>query len=184
MNPAPTFQQWTILRRMRAAGCPIDYRDLTVPSRPLTVVSHPLPLANGGASNVSRRDGETWIALYVEMSVASTVQIGALRLRAHWLVGEASLVEPCLQHDEKYCLPLYSGGEHWSKSSQSVLNRWNRSKGILSRGEHYNGYILARGTDFLATSRAQYLDIEVCIDDWLGHEMVFPLVLVNGRVAL
>jgi len=134
VNPAPTFQQWTLLRRMRAAGCPIDYRYLTLPSRPLTVVSHPLPLANGGATNVFRRDGQTWMALHVEMSVASTVRIGALRLRAHWLVGEASLVEPCLQHDKNYCLALYPEGKHWSISSQSVLNRWSRSKGILSRG--------------------------------------------------
>ena len=184
MNPAPTSQQWTLLRRMRAAGCPIDYRYLILPSRPLTLVNHPLLHKNGGATNVFRTDGQTWMVLYVEMSVASTVQIGALRLRAHWLAGEATLVEPCLQHAENYCLPLYSGGKHWSIPSQSVLNSWKRRKGILSRGLYHKGYILARGTDFLATSRAQYIDMDVCIADWLGHEMVFPVVLVNGQVAL
>lgn len=179
MNPSPTSKQWALLRRMRANGCPIDYRNLAMPSHPLAVVNHPLALQDGGASNLFRGGGHVWIVLRLDISVTSTIGIGDLRLRAHWFAGEAALVKPCPEHPESYCLPLNPGGQHWSFSSDQVLNRWNRTKGILPRRAHCKGYILARGADFLATSRAEYLDIEICIDDWLGNEMVFPVSLVN-----
>jgi hypothetical protein len=178
---APTFAQWALLRRMRAAGCPISYSHLTLPSRPLAAVSHPVQLAQAGTSNVFMMDGQSWIVLFVEISVSAKIGIGYLRLRAHWLEGAAELIKPCSEHAEYYCLPLRPGGGHVSFSSERVLNSWGAKKGILDRGIFVKGYLLAKGTDFLATSRASELDVEICIDDWLGQEMVFPVTLVNRR---
>jgi hypothetical protein len=58
-----------------------------------------------------------------------------------------------------------------------VLNRWN--PGSLPRGDRVKGYILAEGTDFLANTRSELLDAQVCCDDGMGKEMVFPIKLVN-----
>lgn len=180
MNPTPTFQQRALLRRMRAAGCPLDNRNLTAPSLPLAIVNHPMPLAGGGVSNVFFRDGQVWIVLNVEMSIARKVEIGGLHLRAHWLAEEAALVKPCPEHQGSYCVPACPGGEHWSPPHRT-LNSWTERREQLLPGWPLKGHILAKGTGFLATNQAENLDIDVCIEDWLGREMVFPVVLVDGR---
>jgi hypothetical protein len=181
MMPAPSFAQWALLRRMRAAGCPIAYTHLTLPSRPLAAVSHPVKLTGLGTSNVFVANGQAWIVLWVNLNVSAKIGIGPLRLRAHWLHGPAELVKPCSQHAELYCLPLGPGGGHVGFSSEHVMNSWGAKTGILDRGVFVKRFLLAKGTDSLASCHAPELDIEICIDDWLGQEMVFPVTIVNRR---
>jgi hypothetical protein len=65
-----------------------------------------------------------------------------------------------------------------------MLNGWSKGNRLLSRGDYVTGYVLAKGPDFLLTSPAIYLDALVCINDWMGKEMAFPVVMANRVVPL
>jgi hypothetical protein len=179
LSLGPTFAQWKLLYRMQAVGCPIDSRHLSLPQRPLAVVNHPSDLGNANGSNVFRRLDYTWLALYLEINVSSRVRIGALHLRAHWLSGKPTLVGTCVEHPDSYCMPLQPEGNHFTFSRLQVLNPWIKPGSVLARGLHVKKYVLLKGADFQAIDDPEYLDAQFSIDDWMGNEMVFPLVVVN-----
>jgi hypothetical protein len=183
MKPALTFQQWGTLYRMQAAGCLIDSGNLSLPSGPIEVVNLPSTLGNTHGSNLFVRQGGSWLALNLKIRALSDVNLRSLRVRAHWLGGELSLIGTCPDHKRKYCLPLNAQGQHVAFEISGVLNDRILQWPQVERGHQLSGYLLAQGPDFRAKGAAEYLDAQICLDDPMGREMVFPIVVVNRPMS-
>jgi hypothetical protein len=164
---------------MQMAGCPLDFRQLRLPTQPLTVANGGLSQNIFGGSNVMLREGKAWLALYLSIRIFGEVNIGSLRVRAHWLGGEASLVSRCPDHNDYYCLPVEPGGAHLTAASNKTLNLWVEERRQLGRGTRLSGFLLAEGQDCLTWEAGEYLEAQLCFDDWTGKKMVFPIVVVN-----
>ena len=183
MKPAPTSQQWAMLYRMQAANCPINCGNLSLPSGPIEVVNWPSKLMRTGGSNLFVRQDRSWLAFYLKMRVLREVNLESLRVRAHWLGGDLSLVGRCPNHEESFCLPLNSEGQHVVFAPWAVLNRFILRRDVLRPGTRLEGYLLASGPGFQAKGAAEYLDAQICLDDLLGHEMAFPVTVVNRPMS-
>lgn len=121
-------EQWEILHRLEAAGCPLDLKHLprgTYPLRVFTEVSpwgtDIFPLTNG-----------TGIAFRLCMIATASVTICKLRLQADWLKAEPSWSVPCRDHRIKYCFHDCSYGRNIQFNFDQVLNyhleRWEGLK--------------------------------------------------------
>ena len=183
MKPAPTFQEWSMLHRVQAAGCPIDCGNLSLPSRPIEVVNQPSTLTNAKGSNLLVRQGRSWLALYLKMHVFREVNLASLRVRAHGIGSDLSLVGGCPDHEQKFCLPLNPEGQHVGFPPSAVLNHLVLRRDVSRPGIRLEGELLAQGPDFRAKGAAEYLDAQICLDDSMGREMVFPIVVVNRPMS-
>jgi hypothetical protein len=179
MKPAPTAQQWALLHRMQAGGCPIDFGNLNRPSGPIEVVNRPSTLGNVDGSNLFVRQGRSWLALYLKLHVIREVNLESLRVQAHWLGGGLSLLGTCPDHKGRFCLPLNTQGQHVGFDSSRGLNSFLLRHDVLRPGTRLEGYLLAVGPDFPARGAAEYLDAQICLDTFTGQEMAFPVVVVN-----
>lgn len=143
------------------------------------MVNWPLNRGNLHAGNVYPKAGCTWLVLNLAICVFSDVSLKSLRLRAHWLDGEASLVSRCPIHKDGFCATLTEGETHFRMEPQLTLNYLVRRGTVLERGTRLQRFVLAKGPEFLAEDAAEYLDAQICLEDWTGQEMVFPVVLFN-----
>ncbi len=172
-------EQWETLRRLEAAGCPLDLEHLpqgTYPLRVFTEVSpwgtDIFPLANG-----------TGIAFRLCMIATASVTICKLRLQAAWLKAEPSWSVRCRNHCDKYCFHDCSYGPNIQFHFDQVLNyhllRWES----LKRGAWWRGFLVGTVPGKLSGAAAAKLRATIVIEDLLG-EYPFPVLLDNNKVII
>jgi len=134
-----------VLRRLRAIGCPLDWDHLAVPLRPLRITV----TATCEGTNVFSVPGGTGIVLGVQVFASTKVTIVNYMLEADWLSTPASWVEPCAEHEGKYCFhecSIRPEGLHFN--ARRVLNHMKSSynlpdAGTFAKGTSTNGILLA-----------------------------------------
>jgi hypothetical protein len=170
-------EQWETLRRLEAAGCPLDLEHLpraTYPLRVFTGVSpwgtDIFPLANG-----------TGIAFRICMIATASVTICKLQLQADWLKDDPSWSVPCRDHWQNYCFHDCSYGSHIQIYSGRVLNhrilRWES----LKRGGSMRGFLVGTVPGTLSGAVEGKLRATIVIQDIFGEQYPFPLLLDNNK---
>jgi hypothetical protein len=111
-------EQWLVLHRLRAAGCPIEYEHFKTPCRPVRIDS--VGAING--TNIFTGADRTYIAIPVDVFAPAEIAITQLRLDAYWMQGESSWIRPCAEHPDNHCFPVGVDGNHLRFSSRQVLH--------------------------------------------------------------
>lgn len=166
---APSPQQWQLLHRLQAAGCPVDLAHVPPPDHPLRVIC----TAKARTNVLPVRDG-IGIILPLRIVAAVAITITGFRLDADWLSAPVAWVEPCAEHRGKYCL-TDTAKRHLSLAK--VLNQRTLYSGRLKRGEFLQGCLV--GTTKHPLRSDVELPATLYIQDLAGIEYPYLQVLRN-----
>ena len=170
-------KQWQILRRLEAAGCPVDIERLPQASYPLRVLTERSPWG----TDIFPLPHGTGIAFRLNIIVTASLTICQLHLRADWLGGEVSWLNPCLDHSRCYCFHECTYGTDIRFSFDEVLNERMSRWQALSRGCHLRGFLIGMARDVLPSTMGAKLEARVVIEDLLGEEYPFLVKISNSK---
>ena len=170
-------EQWQILRRLGAAGCPVDHEHLPQASYPLRVFTED----SIWGTNIFPLPRGTGIAFRLNIIVTVSFTICQIRLRADWLKGGISWLGSCRDHFRHYCFHECSYGPDIRFCSDEVLNsrmgRWE----ALKRGMGLHGFLVGTFPDILPSTAEAKLEATVVIEDLFGEEYPFPVEINNSK---
>jgi hypothetical protein len=171
---APSPEQWQLLRRLQAAGCPLDLAHLPPPDYPLRVISlnsglptNVFPLAGGAGAG---------IALSLRIVASASITIAGFRLQAEWLAPPLSWVERCPEHPRSYC--LLTEGNHTSFDAATTIHSRKLHSGRLQTGKYIQGFLVGT-TGAALLSPAIELKATLWIEDVFGAEYPYAVTLNN-----
>jgi hypothetical protein len=171
-------EQWETLRRLEAAGCPLDLEHLPRGSYPLRVFTEVspwgtdvFPLANG-----------TGIAFRLCMIATASITICKLQLQANWLKDdELSWSTPCRDHGQNHCFHNCIYGPRIRFQSDEVLNRRLVRWEILKRSDYLRGFWVGTFPGTLNDVAEAKLPATVVIEDLFGEQYPFSILLDNSK---
>ncbi|MFZ3211619.1 MAG: hypothetical protein WA188_08895 [Terriglobales bacterium] len=170
-------EQWQILRRLEAAGCPVDCERLPQGSYPLRVLTE----RSRWGTDIFPLPQGTGIALRLNIIVTASLTICQLHLRADWLGGEISWFKPCVDHFRRYCFHECAYGTDIRFSFDEVLNERMSRWQALSRGSHLRGFLIGAAPDVLASTMGAELEARLVIEDLFGEEYPFLVKISNSK---
>jgi len=173
-------EQWVVLHRIRAAGCPIEYEHFNTPCRPVRIDA--VGVING--TNIFAGADRTHIAIPIHVIASEETPITQLRLKAYWMQGEISWVRPCAEHPEHHCLPVCVDGKHVLFNSKQVLHERMSPRLVLPRYARWEGFLLAQLPGALPSGLGEELEVVISVEDLSGREYAFPNTLLNREVKI
>lgn len=170
MPKTPSPQQWQVIERLAASGCPLDLIHLPPPNRPVRVINTPSELR----TNVFASDVGVALVLVLRIVASEPITICGLRIEAGWLKAPLRAVTTCDRHQRKSCIPI--NGTHLSFESAKLLNRFGFTSAALKRHESLAGLFVAISDGLLPTEAN--LRAVLWVQDILGSEYPYSLNLV------
>ena len=163
-------KDWQLLRRLSAAGCPVNLADFDYPLRAI--------VAKWETTNVYQLPTGVGIALPLHIVAADPITIAEFRLEAGWLESPIKWLRRSA--DGAYHLQARSAVLNFR--AEQVLNHRTWSSGGLKRGAFWHGILLGV-TGSLASDDAT-LEATLVIVDALGVEYPFPVKINNSPAAM
>jgi len=169
----PNSRELRVIRRLRSAGCPVDYEHLPKPPCPLRNVMK--TTIQGG--NLVPTAGGYVIAFGIKALACTALSICRFELRADWFTQQVSWLRPCEQHGRKICFHARTSKRHdpqFSSGNLLTSRTW-----LLKRGDYLAGVLFGALHESLPPTLPENLEVTVHVEDLAGYEYSFPVLLEN-----
>jgi hypothetical protein len=130
-----TPHEYHLLRRLDAAGCPVNLDRLAQPCHPLQIIQEPAALGR----ELFPLGDQTGLAFRVRITASVPFSISGIVFQTDWAPGEITWLDFCNQH-RAYCFHGYRNGDV-RIASHRVLNPKFDSYLRLKAGEWVSGYM-------------------------------------------
>lgn len=165
--------QWQLLKRLDAAGCPISWRQFETPCDPIRLIQEPPAL---GTELFAVAENVTLLAVRLKIVASRPFAIKGLALRADWLVGSLTWL---LTEHAIGCFPERSGGE--IRFAAAGLLNMRIIRGLtLKAGEVVSGYV-AGFADWAIPASDETLAATLVIKDQFDRGYPYDLNLMNSQ---
>lgn len=171
-----TPQEYHLLRRLDAVGCPVNWNELAEPCCPLRLIHEPGIL---GTELFPMKSG-TGLAFRVDITASVEFSIRSIRLQAKWLRGGIAWLDQCATHERCHCFHgCFDGDVRFSAGG--VVNRRFCQWPIMRRGESVRGQMAFILSEVVSPSVGSRLPATLWFEDRFGTSYPYDLTFENSQ---